>query len=74
MKCICCEKDITSLHETSLHEDLLDGAVTAIVYCGYGSRYDLTKIEVCLCDSCLTEKIGKGVVVQKGSYNPFSRQ
>jgi len=61
-KCICCGFEIKRIYEeeTTLDTDgmWLDGVVGQIS-AGYGSNYDMDKIIIALCDSCIKDKSEK---------------
>jgi undecaprenyl pyrophosphate synthase len=56
MKCLVCEKEVNNHGEykSNINE-----------FCfGYGSRHDLLKFDLTLCDDCVDEKIKKGVIIE----------
>jgi len=52
-KCIVCE-DIVDNNDTMSN--------TNVFNLGYGSRFDLNKFDLSICDNCIEDKIVKGII------------
>ena len=65
MKCIVCEKEISEVHMSG--HIFYMGSVQNIIP-GYGSCHDLKKIEMGLCDSCLTKAEENKTINILGEY------
>ncbi len=83
VKCIVCEHDIVSIYDedkerqapTDAPENydpivatMWNGGTCDIIYPGYGSNRDTSKIRIAICDDCLDKKISNGVVQHLGYY------
>lgn len=69
--CICCEKAII-IPTLSLDENPIDplnqgksswtDGTVEMISCGYGSVHDLESYFIAICDSCITDRLKKGII------------
>lgn len=67
MKCIVCNKNIDRLGDTDYKPevDMWRNAGVHEFIPGFGSSFDSRRFIICICDTCLTVKLGEGVI-EKG--------
>lgn len=70
MKCIICEKKIKRLHKGEEPPELGmwgNGGVHEFIP-GYGSKHDMSRFIIGICDDCLDKLIEKGIIKDEGIY------
>jgi len=59
MKCIICDKNIEEVHhfnDDDPADNCWDGLVEWVT-AGYGSIHDCSRFLICICDTCITERL-----------------
>ena len=68
IKCIACGKPLKPLEDFDVEAHPLsanfDDATVDQLYPGYGSRHDLSRFIVGICDDCIDVKLKEGLLIQ----------
>jgi hypothetical protein len=79
MRCIICLKVIEELNlhlpednDIPLHQRNWDDASVDVIYPGYGSKHDLDKLRIAICDDCISKGINNGSIEKIGTYDYFT--
>jgi hypothetical protein len=64
IRCVCCEKLIETLFadETRPQSGAYRNAVVDTLTAGYGSKFDMDRLLLAVCDECMERAIQKGLV------------
>ena len=71
-KCICCEKEVNSFKkEKPMYPQSLaiwKDSIVDEISANCGSKFDTMIFVIAICDTCIKEKLDKGVLVHSGNY------
>lgn len=77
LRCVCCDKTLVPLfggESETADAEMWDECAVKTITAGYGSRFDMSKFLVGICDDCLAAKLASGVIIQWRNFIEFMQE